>query len=262
MDDRVPSPTPGLPRANVLTSSLPIVVATFYQFVSLPDCVSLRDELEQLCLQQQLRGTILLATEGINSTIAGTRASVETLLARLRSDPRLTALDVKLSFVDWMPFQRLKVRLRSEIITLGQPTANPHRYTGIYVDPSEWNALISDSSVTVLDVRNQYEVECGTFNRAINPEINSFGEFPGFVHHNLDPQVHRKIAMFCTGGIRCEKASAYMLSQGFEQVYQLKGGILKYLEMIPADESQWHGDCFVFDDRVTLNHCLQPSHHP
>ncbi|MCS6814796.1 MAG: rhodanese-like domain-containing protein, partial [Cyanobacteria bacterium] len=193
---------------------------------------------------------------------AGSRVGVEALLARLRSDSRLATLEANLSFVNWMPFQRLKVRLRSEIITLGQPIANPHHYAGTYIDPSDWNRLISDPSVTVLDVRNRYEVDCGTFNRAINPEIDSFAEFPNFVHHNLDPQVHRKIAMFCTGGIRCEKASAYMLSQGFEQVYQLKGGILKYLETIPAHESQWHGDCFVFDDRVTLNHNLQPSHHP
>ncbi len=238
---------------------LPIVVATFYQFVPLPDCAALRDELEQLCRHHKLRGTILLATEGINSTIAGSRIGVDALLERLRSDPRLVTLEIKESYTEQMPFQRMKVRLRSEIITLGQPTANPLQQVGTYVDPRDWNDLISDPTVTVLDVRNEYEVDYGTFKDAVNPQLESFGEFPDYVHHALDPHIHRKIAMFCTGGIRCEKASAYLLAQGFDQVYHLKGGILKYLETVPAEESQWQGECFVFDDRLSLDHQLHPK---
>ncbi len=240
----------------------PIVVATFYQFVPLPDCAVLRDELAILCDRHHLHGTILLAQEGINGTVAGSRVGVDDLVMRLRSDVRFASLEVKESFTAQMPFQRMKVRLRPEIITLGQPTANPLQSTGTHVAPTDWNALITDPSVTVLDVRNQYEVECGTFDRAINPRIDSFREFPDYVQAHLHPQVHHKVAMFCTGGIRCEKASAYLLAQGFEEVYQLQGGILKYLQAVPVEDSLWQGDCFVFDDRLRLDHRLRPRTFP
>lgn len=229
------------------------VVAAFYHFTDLPDYETMRNPLKEFCDAHQLKGTILLAKEGINSTIAGSRAAIDALLSYLRSDPRLQTLEHKESYCQGVPFQRMKVRLKKEIVTLGVPDIDPRHRVGKYVDPKDWNDLIADPEVIVIDTRNNYEVEFGTFQGAINPNLETFGEFPTYVQEQLNPEKHQKIAMFCTGGIRCEKASAYMLSQGFSEVYHLKGGILKYLEEVPSEESVWEGECFVFDDRVSVN---------
>ncbi|MDZ8051338.1 MAG: rhodanese-related sulfurtransferase [Aulosira sp. ZfuVER01] len=234
-----------------------LVVATLYKFVSLPDFAEKRDSLLSYCQQQGMKGTILLAQEGINGTIAGSRQAVDSVLEFLRSDPRLADLEHKESYTDTPPFERMKVRLKSEIVTLGLPEVDPNEQVGTYVSPQEWNELISDPEVTVIDTRNDYEVNIGTFKRAENPQTNTFREFPDYVQQQLDPNKHKKIALFCTGGIRCEKASSFMLSQGFAEVYHLKGGILKYLEEVPAQESLWEGECFVFDERVAVRHGLE-----
>jgi UPF0176 protein len=237
------------------------VVATFYKFVSLPDCVEQRSRLLQFCQSSELRGTILLAHEGINGTIAGSREAIEAVLAYLRSDQRLADLEHKESTAAELPFDRLKVKVKQEIVTLGLPEVDPSCQVGTYVEPKDWNALITDPEVTVVDTRNAYEISVGTFQGAQNPQTDSFREFPAYVQQNLDPAGSPKIAMFCTGGIRCEKASAYLLSKGFQQVYHLKGGILKYLEEVPADDSLWQGECFVFDQRVAIQHGLEAGTH-
>ncbi len=229
------------------------VVAAFYHFTDLSDYKTLQAPLKEFCDMHQLKGTILLAKEGINSTIAGSREAIAALLAHLRNDPRLQNLEHKESYCKGIPFQRMKVRLKKEIVTLGVPDIDPRHRVGTYVDPQDWNALINDPDVLIIDTRNNYEVEFGTFKGAINPHLETFGEFPDYVRSQLTPAKHQKVAMFCTGGIRCEKASAYMLSQGFDEVYHLKGGILKYLEEVPTEESIWEGECFVFDDRVSIN---------
>ncbi|OIP78113.1 MAG: hypothetical protein AUK48_02300 [Oscillatoriales cyanobacterium CG2_30_44_21] len=229
------------------------VVAAFYHFTDLPDYASWQTPLKEFCDRHQLKGTILLAKEGINSTIAGSREAIDALLAYLRNDHRLCELEHKESFCQGMPFQRMKVRLKKEIVTLGVPDVNPNVQVGTYVEPRDWNQLINDPDIVLIDTRNNYEVEYGTFKGAINPDLEVFGEFPNYVKENLNPQTHQKIAMFCTGGIRCEKASAYMLAQGFSEVYHLKGGILKYIEEVPKEESIWEGECFVFDDRVSID---------
>lgn len=227
------------------------VVAAFYHFTPLPDYQELRPKLQKLGDRHQLKGTILLAPEGINSTIAGSRQGINALLKYLRSDARFQGLEVKESFCEVLPFQKMLVRLKKEIVTLGVPGIDPNQQVGIYVEPQDWNQLISDPNVVVIDTRNSYEVEFGTFTGAIDPNLKSFREFPDYVAENLQPQPQQKVAMFCTGGIRCEKASAYLLAQGFTEVYHLKGGILKYLEETPPEESLWEGECFVFDDRIT-----------
>jgi UPF0176 protein len=237
------------------------VVATFYKFVSLPDYRELRQPLLHFCQEWQIKGTILLAAEGINATIAGTRSSIDAVLAYLRSDSRLRDLEPKESFADTLPFARLKVRLKKEIVTLGVPSVDPNQRVGTYVKPQDWNRLISEPDVLLVDTRNDYEVEIGTFQGAIDPHTHSFTQFPEYVTTHLDPQQHKKVALFCTGGIRCEKATSYMLSQGFEEVYHLQGGILKYLEEVPAQESLWEGECFVFDDRVAVKHGLELGSH-
>lgn len=237
------------------------VVATFYKFLPLTDYRDLRQPLLEFCQQQQIKGTILLAAEGINATIAGSRSSIDALLAHLRSDPRFADLEAKESVADKPPFARLKVRLKQEIVTLGVPTVDPTDRVGTYVKPQDWNQLIADPDVLLVDTRNDYEVEIGTFRGAIDPQTHSFTEFPDYVQTHLDPQQHKKVALFCTGGIRCEKATSYLLSQGFEEVYHLQGGILKYLEEVPASESLWEGECFVFDDRVAVKHGLEPGSH-
>lgn len=238
-----------------------LVVATFYKFVRLADAAVLRQPLLDLCQFHQIKGTILLAMEGINGTIAGNRAAIDAVLAFLRADPRLADLEHKESSSQDFPFDRMKVRLKQEIVTLGVPAADPSQQVGTYVSPEEWNALIADPEVLVIDTRNQYEVAIGSFQGAVNPHTHSFREFPDYVRNHLDPAQHKKIAMFCTGGIRCEKASAFMLHQGFEQVYHLKGGILKYLEQVPIEASLWQGECFVFDQRVALQQGLEPGSH-
>ncbi len=229
------------------------VVAAFYHFTDLADYQSMQIPLKEFCDAHRLKGTILLAREGINSTIAGSREAIDALLQHLRNDPRLKDLEHKESYCLGVPFQRMKVRLKKEIVKMGVPDIDPRHRVGTYVSGDEWNKLLKDPDVIVIDTRNNYEVEFGTFKGAINPNLENFGEFPQYVKTELDPQKHQKVAMFCTGGIRCEKASAYMLSQGFTEVYHLKGGILKYIEEVPPEESIWEGDCFVFDDRVSVN---------
>ena len=236
-------------------------VAAFYQFVALPDCRELREPLRALCASLGLRGTVLLAAEGINGTMAGTAADIDSLVRELQAGAlfggRLDQLELKFSGSADMPFRRLKVRLKKEIVTLGDPEADPSRQVGTYVDAAEWNALLGSSDVLVLDTRNRFEVAMGTFEGAVDPELSSFGEFRAYADGHLDPKRHRRIAMFCTGGIRCEKASSHLLARGFAEVYHLKGGILNYLEQVPPSESRWRGECFVFDERVALGHGLR-----
>lgn len=233
------------------------VVAALYKFTALPDCSSIRGHLYDLCEREGIKGTLLLAQEGINGTVAGSRQAIDRLKSELDAEPRFAGMEYKESLASAMPFLRLKVRLKQEIVTLGQPMVDPTAHVGRYVEPEDWNALISDPEVVVIDTRNDYECEIGTFKGAVNPNTDSFRQFPEYVEQNLDPEKHKKIAMFCTGGIRCEKSTSYMLSQGFEQVYHLKGGILKYLEKVPEQESLWHGECFVFDQRVGVKHGLE-----
>ncbi|HEX2840903.1 rhodanese-related sulfurtransferase [Hyphomicrobium sp.] len=238
-----------------------VTVTAFYKFVSIEDQATLRESLFAHADDLGIKGTILIAPEGINATIAGPDVGIRAFLATLRSDPRFVDLVSKESYADGIPFGRLKVRLKREIVTLRQPDADPSRHVGIYVKPEEWNALISDPEVIVLDTRNAYEVAIGTFKDAVDPDTRSFSEFPAYVAANLDPAKHKRVAMFCTGGIRCEKASSYMLTQGFPEVYHLEGGILKYLETIPPEESLWQGECFVFDERVALEHGVKQGSH-
>ncbi len=237
------------------------VVATFYKFVSLPDYADRQQPLLDLCLSQDVKGTILLAEEGINGTVAGTAPAIATALDWLRQDPCFADLEVKFSSANVPPFDRLKVRLKAEIVTLGLPEIKPSEQVGTYVEPEDWNALIADPDVLVLDTRNHYEVRIGTFAGATDPNTENFRQFPDYVQQSLNPAQHKKIAMFCTGGIRCEKASSLLVSQGFAEVYHLKGGILKYLETVPAAESLWQGECFVFDQRVAMQHGLAAGSH-
>lgn len=235
-----------------------MVVATFYKFTKLSDFAEMQNPLLSFCEVQGVKGTILLAPEGINGTIAGVRQAIDSVLAYLRCDSRLTDLEHKESFAQQPPFERMKVRLKKEIVTLGLPV-DPTEQVGTYVSPQDWNTLVTDPDVIIIDTRNDYEVKIGSFQGAINPETHSFREFPEYVQKNLDPNQHKKVAMFCTGGIRCEKASAYMRSQGFQEVYHLQGGILKYLEEVPQAESLWQGECFVFDERIAVQHGLEPG---
>ena len=235
------------------------VVAALYKFVDLPDYADLRAPLRAIMDAHKVKGTLLLAREGVNGTIAGSRDGIDAVLAHLRSDPRLADLEHKESYCDAQPFLRAKVRLKKEIVTLGVPGVDPNARVGTYIDPKDWNALIADPDVILIDTRNDYEVAIGTFEGAIDPKTASFGEFPEYVRANLDPRTHKKVAMFCTGGIRCEKASSFMLQEGFEEVFHLKGGILKYLEQQPEQDSLWRGECFVFDHRIAVGHGLAPS---
>lgn len=234
-----------------------VVVAALYQFVTLADYRSLREPLLDVCLAAGARGTLLLANEGINGTIAGSRAAIDTVLDYLRSDPRLGNLQHKESFDDHLPFHRMKVKLKREIVTMGIEGVDPNRQVGTYVAPRDWNALVNDPEVVLIDTRNAYECSIGTFRGALDPQTTNFREFPDYVRSRLDPAKHRKVAMFCTGGIRCEKASSFMLQEGFAEVFHLQGGILKYLEEVPPEESTWEGECFVFDNRVAVDHALE-----
>lgn len=231
-----------------------IIVAALYKFAKLPDYRDMQPGVLDFCVAQGLKGTLLLAAEGINGTVAGTRAGIDALVSFLRTDARLADLEHKESYANEMPFYRMKVRLKKEIVTLGVPGIDPNEKVGIRVAPEDWNALISDPDVVLIDTRNGYEYDIGTFRGAIDPATDTFREFPDYVSKNLDPAKHKKVAMFCTGGIRCEKATSFMLEQGFEEVYHLQGGILKYLEKIPAEKSLWEGECFVFDQRVAVGH--------
>jgi UPF0176 protein len=240
---------------------MPLAVAAFYQFAKLPDFRELREPLRAICADLELKGSVLLAHEGINGTLAGSAEAVAALIEQLRRGDlfggRLDNLELKLSAAAAMPFQRLKIRLKREIVTLGDPAADPTRQVGIYVDPVDWNDVMTAPDTLVIDARNAFEVAMGTFEGAVDPGIKSFGQFKEFAVRKLDPARHRRVAMFCTGGIRCEKASAYLLSRGFAEVFHLKGGILKYLEGVPEAQSRWRGECFVFDDRVALGHGLR-----
>ena len=221
----------------------------------------MREPLRALCAGFRLKGSVLLAHEGINGTVAGAPDNIAEFVHALREGAlfggRLDKLELKFSQASVVPFQRLKIRLKKEIVTLGDTRADPTQQVGVYVDPTDWNDLIAKPDTLVIDTRNAFEVAMGTFSGAVDPGITSFGEFKDFTARHLDPAKHRKIAMFCTGGIRCEKASSYLLARGFAEVYHLKGGILKYLEEVPEAASRWQGECFVFDDRVALSHGLR-----
>jgi UPF0176 protein len=236
-------------------------VAAFYQFAALPDFRELREPLRAICADLGLKGSVLLAHEGLNGTLAGSAEAIAALVEELRRGAlfagRLDRLELKFSQASAMPFQRLKIQLKKEIVTLGDTAADPARQAGTYVDPADWNDLIATPDTLLIDTRNAFEVAMGTFEGALDPGIKSFGQFREFAAKNLDPARHRRVAMFCTGGIRCEKASAWLLAQGFAEVYHLKGGILKYLEGVLEAESRWRGECFVFDDRVALGHGLR-----
>jgi UPF0176 protein len=240
---------------------MPVKVAAFYQFAALPDFRELREQLRAICAGLELKGSVLLAHEGINGTLAGSADAIDTLVAELRDGAlfggRLDNLELKFSAASAMPFARLKIRLKKEIVTLGDSKIDPTKAVGTYVDAADWNELIAAPDTLVIDTRNAFEVAMGSFAGAIDPGIKSFGQFKEFAARTLDPQKYQKIAMFCTGGIRCEKASSYLLSRGFAEVYHLKGGILKYLEAVPESESRWRGECFVFDERVALGHGLR-----
>lgn len=241
-----------------MTETTPgVVVAALYRFARFPEFETYRQPLLDCLLAAEVRGTLLLAAEGINGTIAGTRAGIDRVLGFLQQDSRFAGLEVKESYVDENPFYRTKVKLKKEIVTMGVAGIDPNKIVGTYVEARDWNALIADPEVLLLDTRNKYEVEIGSFAGAVNPGTDSFREFPDYVKKQLDPGKHKKVAMFCTGGIRCEKSTAYLREQGFEEVYHLKGGILKYLEEVPESESKWEGECFVFDNRVTVNHQLE-----
>lgn len=227
-------------------------VVAFYKFSKVVDALSLQTTLKQYCIEQGILGTVLLATEGINGTIAGPAQGIDRVIHFLRSESGFSDLECKYSVSNFMPFEKIKILLKKEIVTIGIPTVDPTQMRGIPVSPEDWNQLIADPEVLVLDTRNTYEIALGTFEGAVNPETEYFRDFPAYVNQHLDPKKHKKVAMFCTGGIRCEKASSYMLAEGFETVYQLEGGILKYLEIIPTEEQAWKGKCFVFDDRVML----------
>ena len=234
-------------------------VAALYHFTPLPDFALLQPILQDMCNHLQVKGTILLASEGINGTVAGASEAISELLYFLQEDPRLSELDAKFSTASDMPFLRMKVRLKKEIVTMGVAGVDPNKIVGTYVEPEDWNALISDPETILIDTRNDYEVEIGTFKGAVNPKTETFREFPAWVDANRGSLKKPKIAMFCTGGIRCEKASSFMKENGFDDVYHLKGGILKYLETQPKTESLWEGDCFVFDQRVAVGHGLEES---
>ncbi len=237
------------------------IVAALYKFVTLEDYQALREPLLDICMGAGVKGALLLANEGINGTIAGSREGVDAVLAWLRADPRLASLEHKESVDETPPFYRMKVKLKREIVTMGVDGIDPNRQVGTYVTPREWNALVEDPDVLVIDTRNDYECDIGSFRGAVDPRTTTFREFPRYVRENLDPARHRRVAMFCTGGIRCEKASAFMLGEGFEEVYHLQGGVLKYLEEVPEEESTWEGECFVFDNRVAVNHRLEKGHY-
>ena len=252
------------------TPDQPVQVAALYRFTRFEDCGGLKTQFERLCRDLGIRGTLLFAPEGINGTIAGPPAGIAAVLAAIRTLPDCADLDVKMSGASSMPFHRLKVRVKREIVTMGQPDIDPRASAGTYVDPQDWNALISDPGTIVIDTRNDYEVSAGSFAGAIDPKTTSFRDFPAWFRRERDRLLCAgqadgakppKVAMFCTGGIRCEKSTAFLKQEGIDEVYHLKGGILKYLETVPEDQSLWRGECFVFDQRVTIVHGLGEGSH-
>ena len=236
-----------------------IVVAALYKFTTLQRFEALREPLQRTCDGAGVMGTLLLAHEGINGTIAGSRTGIDRVLGHIRALPGCSELEWKESTATGMPFKRMKVRLKREIVTMGVEGIDPNSTVGTYVAPDDWNELISRPDVVVVDTRNDYEFAIGSFEGAVNPKTKSFREFPGWVRQNLKRDNRPKVAMFCTGGIRCEKATALLKEMGFDDVYHLKGGILKYLEETPAENSMWQGECFVFDERVSVGHGLRPG---
>lgn len=245
---------------NLQHPAHPFKVVALYRFTEVADPAAWQRALAGFCRGRGIRGTLLVAPEGVNGTVAGTPAAIDALLGYLHGEAlfegRLEGAEIKFSGAARMPFHRLKVRIKKEIVTLRAPEANPARRVGTHVAPGDWNRLISRNDIVLIDTRNDYEVALGSFAGAIDPGTTSFTGFKDYVAQNLDPARHPRVAMFCTGGIRCEKASAYMLAQGFEEVFHLKGGILSYLEQVPEHESRWHGECFVFDERVSVGHGL------
>jgi len=241
----------------------PIRVAALYRFARFDDPAALRAGLEEACRRHGIRGTLLLAMEGINGTIAGAPEAIDAVLAQIRVLPRCAALDVKFSGADTMPFHRLKVRVRREIVTMGEPAIDPEREAGTYVEPEDWNALVADPDTIVIDTRNDYEVAIGSFAGAIDPGTRSFSDFPAWFREQREELLGQgrapKVAMFCTGGIRCEKSTAFLKREGVDEVFHLRGGILRYLEAVPEQESLWQGECFVFDARVSVGHGLAPG---
>ena len=234
-------------------------IAAFYHFTELPDCDEWAERMVDHGLKHGLRGTLIFAHEGVNSTCAGTPEAIDATIALLKSDPRFAEMPVKYSYADFNPFPKFKVKKKPEIVTFRQDGADPRDTVGTYLEPEEWNDLISDPEVITIDTRNDYEVDVGQFKGAINPKTDDFTEFAKFVDEHLASQKDKKIAMYCTGGIRCERSTAYLKKKGFKNVYHLKGGILRYIEMMPKDQSLWEGDCFVFDYRVAVDHDLQPA---
>lgn len=247
--------------ASVTSSEHPIVVAALYKFTKLEDFAQYQAPLQRVCEEAEVYGTILLAHEGVNGTVSGSRTGIDKVLGYIRTIPGCDELEIKESHADEMPFYRMKVRLKKEIVTMGVPDIDPNQSVGTYVDPQDWNELISDPDVIVIDTRNDYEVGIGTFKGAIDPKTTAFREFPDWFRNQEDLRAQidsgKKVAMFCTGGIRCEKSTAFLKKEGVEEVFHLKGGILKYLENIPKEESLWEGDCFVFDQRVSVKHGLE-----
>ena len=232
-------------------------VATFYQFAHLPDCLNWQKKLRTQCKKHNVLGTVILAEEGINATISGSADSIQKVIDFIKSDERFKSMPFRLSTTPRQTFYRIRVAVRDEIVTLGDSTVNPNEQVGKYVEPENWNKIISDPDVTVIDTRNDYEVEIGSFEGAIDPKTQTFGQWDEYVEKNLSDQKDKKIAMFCTGGIRCEKASSHLIKKGFKEVYHLKGGILNYLEKMNTNESLWNGECFVFDHRVSVVHGLK-----
>ncbi len=250
-----------IPQLQVHKEDTPYVVAALYKFVALPNFKELQPHLKLICKKADIYGTLLLAHEGINGTVAGTHEAMAQLISYLQSQPKFTDLDVKYSFAHERPFHRMKVRLKKEIVNLGMPTIDPTNTVGTYISPKDWNEFICDPNTIIIDTRNDYEIAIGTFENAINPATTNFRQFADYVENKLKPMLggdkSKKIAMFCTGGIRCEKSTSYLRQEGFENVYHLKGGILKYLEQIPEEKSKWNGQCFVFDQRVSVGHGLR-----
>jgi UPF0176 protein len=242
-----------------IKNKMSLILASFYKFVKLADVETLQKSLLNLCEREEIKGTILLAQEGINANIAAEKTAIDKVIIFLANDSRFQELEIKTCEVKTPPFERMKVKIKKEIITFNVPEVDPTEKVGTYVTPKKWNELISNPEVTVVDTRNEYEVKIGTFQRAKNPHIDSFTQFKDYLKNNLDPQKHKKVAIFCTGGIRCEKVTSLMLSAGFQEVYHLQGGILKYLQEVPSQESLWQGECFVFDERVAVKHGLAPG---
>ena len=236
-----------------------IVVAALYKFTRFDNYEDYRQPILDTMLSNDVKGTLLIASEGINGTISGTRSGIDSVLEYLRSIKAVGSFTFKESYTNEQPFYRTKVKLKKEIVTMGVEDIDPLQSVGRYVKPKDWNALISDPEVILIDTRNDYEIEIGTFKHAVDPKTKTFREFPDYVKDNMDKEKHKKVAMFCTGGIRCEKSTAYLKEQGFDEVYHLEGGILQYLEDVPKEESLWEGDCFVFDNRVAVNHDLEKS---